>query len=126
MIVENDEFESGMRKLLNLGHTPAHGIESLSEYTISHGKAVALGLEIILKASLNKGYIDSQTYEKMQKVIDKCVEKQPLPYQMKDICARALSDKKRSGDSITLIMVHGVQDCREHKVKTNEILEYLS
>ena len=43
MIVEQDEFEGGKRRLLNLGHTPAHGIERLSEYKIPHGRAVASG-----------------------------------------------------------------------------------
>ena len=57
-IVEEDEFESGARKLLNLGHTPAHGIEKLSGYKISHGKAVAMGVKIILDASKKHGYID--------------------------------------------------------------------
>ena len=125
-IVEQDEFEGGARKLLNLGHTPAHGIENLSDYTISHGKAVAMGLQIILSASLNKGFIDDQTFRAMEKVIEKCVKKQVIPYEISDICSRALSDKKRSGDQITLIMVHGKGDCRFHKIKTDEMTEYLS
>jgi 3-dehydroquinate synthase len=44
MIVADDRLESGMRELLNLGHTFAHGIERASNYRITHGAAVALGL----------------------------------------------------------------------------------
>ena len=57
-IVEQDEFEKGPRKLLNLGHTLAHGIEKLSDYTITHGKAVALGVVQILKSAKKHGLID--------------------------------------------------------------------
>jgi 3-dehydroquinate synthase len=43
-VVANDRFEAGRRELLNLGHTFAHGIEYASNYRISHGAAVAIGL----------------------------------------------------------------------------------
>lgn len=43
-IIEQDEQDSGMRKLLNFGHTIGHAIETLENYRISHGKAVAMGI----------------------------------------------------------------------------------
>ncbi|MGZ3633920.1 MAG: 3-dehydroquinate synthase [Parachlamydiaceae bacterium] len=43
-IVEQDERENGMRRLLNFGHTIAHALETLSNYSLSHGKAVAIGM----------------------------------------------------------------------------------
>ena len=124
-IVEADEFESGLRKLLNLGHTPAHGIENLSGYTIAHGKAVAMGLDIILSASLKHGYINQQDYIEMKNKVEKCVGTNICTFKIEDICITALSDKKRSGDSITLIMVHGVEDCRPHKISVDSMTEYL-
>ena len=124
-VVENDEFESGMRKLLNLGHTPAHGIEKLSSYTISHGKAVTLGLKIILKNSLKHGYIDKELFGHAIALIEKQVGKLECPYNVKEICLSSLNDKKRSGDFITLIMVYGVGDCRLVKIKVDELWGYL-
>ncbi len=47
-VVQKDERESGVRKLLNFGHTVGHAIESLSAFSISHGAAVALGMRIEL------------------------------------------------------------------------------
>lgn len=126
MVVEADEFESGMRKLLNLGHTPAHGIENLSEYKIAHGRAVAMGLDIILKASLKNGYIDGDTFNKMKVVVKKCVGENPCLFDIIDIADRALVDKKRNGDYITLIAVYGVGDCRPVKIPVTEIKEFLS
>ena len=68
-----DEFEKGVRKYLNLGHTPAHGIEKLSNYTIPHGKAVGMGLNIILNASLKHGFVDKSAFEDIKFVINKKV-----------------------------------------------------
>ena len=124
-VVENDEFESGMRKLLNLGHTPAHGIEKLSSYTISHGRAVTLGLKIILKNSLKHGYINKQLYEDAIALIEKQVGKLECPYEIKEICAASLNDKKRNGEYIALVMVYGVGDCRLVKIKVDELWGYL-
>ena len=125
-VVEEDEFEGGLRKLLNLGHTPAHGIESLSNYLLPHGNAVAMGLDIILKNSYKHGYIDASEYEKALNIVVKCVGEIDCPYDIKDICSASLNDKKRSGESITLVMVYGIGDCRLVKVKVSELWGYLS
>ncbi len=125
-IVENDEFEQANRKLLNLGHTVGHGIESLSNYTVSHGRAVALGLRAMLNASLKHALVDQSTYQKAIYLINKCVSEQQNPYELKDVCHAMLNDKKRSGDYISLVVIHGVGDCRIQKIKTDEIAEYLS
>lgn len=124
-IVEEDEFESGLRKLLNLGHTPAHGIENLSGYTIPHGKAVAMGLDIILSASKKHNLITDKDFEDMQEVVKKCVGKISCPFSLEETLDKAVNDKKRSGDFITLIMVFGIGDCRPVKVEINKLKEYL-
>jgi len=124
-IVEADEFEGGMRKLLNLGHTPAHGIENLSGYTIPHGRAVAMGLNIILNAAKKHGYISEQTFTDMVNAVEKCAPKSLVPFSIDEIARAAFSDKKRSGDDITLVMPFGVEDCRPIKIKISEMAEYL-
>ncbi len=125
-IVEKDEFESGLRRLLNLGHTPAHGIEKLSNYTIPHGKAVAMGLNIIVNNAFKHGYIDEKNQNEMLSVINKCAGEMSLPYSVKDICESALTDKKRSGDNITLIMSYGIGDARAIKVEISKLWGYLT
>ncbi len=125
-IVEQDEFESGKRRLLNLGHTLAHGIEKLSNFTISHGKAVAYGLKIILDACLKNKLIDEKVYQKINNVIEKCVKLDNLEYDIPSICAHAVNDKKRLGDEIVIVTVHGVGDCRETKIKIEQLVEFLS
>ncbi len=125
-VVIKDEFEKGIRKYLNLGHTPAHGIEKLSNYTIPHGKAVAMGLDIILKASLKHGFIEKSMHEDIKIVLKNCVGENECPYSISEICSSSLSDKKRSGDNITLVMINGVGKVSLKKIKIVDLRGYLS
>ncbi len=124
-VVEKDEFESSSRKLLNLGHTVAHGIEKLSNYSISHGKAVAMGISVIVEACFKKGYLAKEEYIKIKQTLVKCVEEQAVPYSIKQIAEVALVDKKRSGNHIDMVVVHGVGDCRTEKIVVNKVMEFL-
>ncbi len=126
-IVEEDEFETGNRKLLNLGHTMAHGIEKLSTYTISHGNAVAMGLKIILEASKKHGLINQETFDNCMKTIKLCVGEDldlSCPYEINDLIKVALHDKKRDGDFINVVMVKGVQNCTIEKLEISKLAEY--
>ena len=107
-------------------HTIAHAIEKLSGYTIPHGKAVATWLDVILSCSLKHGYIDENTYENIRIATQKCVKAQELSYDIQDVAKACLSDKKRSGNTVNLVMVYGVGDVRDVKVNVEELKEYLS
>jgi 3-dehydroquinate synthase len=124
-IVEADEFEGGKRKLLNFGHTPAHGIEKLSEFKIPHGNAVAMGVKIMLENSLRLGYIDKEQTIELVSLIEKVIGKTYCPYKIEEVMKEALMDKKRSGDTISIMMAFGIGDVREIKVKIDEIGEYV-
>ena len=125
-VVVKDEFEKGVRKYLNLGHTPAHGIEKLSNYTIPHGKAVGMGLNIILNASLKHGFVDKSAFEDIKFVINKCVGENECPYDIREICTASLSDKKRSGGYITLVMINKIGKVKLNKININDLWGYLS
>ena len=123
-IVEADEFEKSERKLLNLGHTPAHGIEKLSNYTISHGKAVLMGLYIILDNSLRLSYLDKADYDRISVLFpDRSLYN--CPYSIDSIMDAAVNDKKRNGDKITLVMIHSIGDVRLHEIALKDIKEYI-
>ena len=49
-VVMEDEFDTGARMKLNLGHTIGHGVEAKSNFTLSHGKSVAIGMAIVVRA----------------------------------------------------------------------------
>jgi 3-dehydroquinate synthase len=57
-VVEQDERESGLRAILNFGHTIGHALESITDYTVfKHGEAVALGMLAVIKIGLAMGVL---------------------------------------------------------------------
>lgn len=123
-VVEEDEFEHGVRKFLNLGHTPCHGIEKASGYTITHGKAVGMGLKIMTASALKKGYINSDTYNALMVMLDATVGGETCPFDAKTLAKNALKDKKRDGNKITVVTIHGIGDARLEKIDI-DLLEEL-
>ena len=110
-VVQADEREAGMRKLLNLGHTAAHSIELLSDFKVTHGHAVAAGLAIMARACAAKGLCaqaDAQRIEAMLAV-------HGLPCgtvrTAQEIAAAALRDKKRVGDHIDVVAIRAIGTC---------------
>lgn len=124
-IVEADEFDNGKRQLLNLGHTLAHSIEKLSNFSISHGSAVAIGMVIVSKIS----YSDNNLSKDSLKEIISLIESADLPtecnYTAHELASVALSDKKRKGDKITLIIPYDIGDSRLVPVDVNKLQEII-
>ena len=102
-VVDKDEKEGGLRKILNLGHTFGHGIEKLCH--LSHGYAVVVGMNMAFKLSLQKNLIDKKYYEQF---LDLC-EKFNLPItynyeNTEEIFNIMKSDKKNSFMKINLVL----------------------
>lgn len=122
--VEGDERESGLRKLLNLGHTVGHAIEKLSGYGVSHGAAVAAGIAVIAKASLRLGLSETE-HGKIIFVLKKHNLYSETGYTPKELAEAACNDKKSDGDYITLVTVAGIGDCRLTRIRRGELEEFL-
>lgn len=125
-IVNIDEFDTGMRQLLNFGHTPAHAIEKLSEFTISHGTAVSIGMVIMTKAAINAGLCKEEAIETLIRLLKKYSLPTESVFSPEEISAVALSDKKRSGDSITLVVPVSAGECILKKIPVNELEAFLA
>lgn len=121
-VVERDEKELGERKLLNLGHTVGHAIEKCSGFTIPHGHAVAAGLAIMARAAETLGW----TEEPLAGRIAACLAKNGLPtdtdYTAEALAQAALSDKKRAGDTITVVVPRRIGECELKKLPVSELL----
>ena len=118
-VVAEDEFDTGARMKLNLGHTVGHGVEARSNFELSHGKAVAIGTAIVSRAS---HCADCRR-------ILKCLEKFGLPttvsYPAEDIYRYTLSDKKRSGGKVNLIIPKSIGNCAIVPTPVEEILPFI-
>ena len=104
-VVMEDEFDTGARMRLNLGHTIGHGVEAKSHFTISHGKAVAIGTAIVSRASRcgDCGRILS--------VLKKFGLPTETDFSPEDLYTYTLSDKKRSGGTVNLILPRSIGHC---------------
>lgn len=113
-IVDEDFKEGGKRKLLNLGHTFGHAIEKVSDFAISHGEAVAMGMRIVGKdvPEIDR-ILDAYGYGKLE----------DMP---KDQIIDAMKrDKKRSGDTITLIVPRKIGACELVETPMTELESWL-
>lgn len=120
-----DEFDTGARQLLNYGHTIGHAIEKCSSFAITHGHAVAIGMAIITNAAEKNGFCEKGTYSALIKTLEKCGLPTECPYSAEELYAVTLSDKKRAGNSVTLVLPEKIGKCVLHKVSTEELLEYI-
>lgn len=104
-VVMEDEFDTGSRMKLNLGHTIGHGVEAGSNFAISHGQAVAIGLAIVTRAC----------HCPDGKRILALLETFHLPtstlFSADVLYAYTLSDKKRLGGKVNLILPLGIGNC---------------
>ncbi len=120
-IVELDERESGLRKLLNLGHTPAHAIEKLSGYKISHGRAVAIGTAVMARASAKQSILSFEDTKRIESAVNDLGFGTGTDFSPSELAKTALGDKKRSGDYIDLVYPEAIGSCRIVKTKITEL-----
>jgi len=109
-IVAEDEYDSGIRRMLNLGHTFGHAIEKASAYSVSHGGAVAAGLAYASRLSYKLGICGEAVLTDVLEALKRCGLPASAPYPARMLFAVALSDKKRMGDRLTLILLKGIGD----------------
>lgn len=107
-IVQNDEFEKGQRQLLNFGHTLGHAIEQCSNFSISHGFAVACGMVLVAHACATRGICSFESAERLRDVVVSYGFFDVTEYGVEELYKVALSDKKRSGDSISTVLMKSI------------------
>ncbi|MBQ3904145.1 MAG: 3-dehydroquinate synthase [Eubacterium sp.] len=108
-VVEADEKEKGERALLNFGHTAGHAIERLHSFkTVSHGEAVGIGMLIACTAGENNGLTSKGTAKRIEDVLKKYNLKTADTNSLSSIVNAMSSDKKRTGNSIKLVMLSDI------------------
>lgn len=110
-VVAEDEFDTGSRMKLNLGHTVGHGVEAGSHYSVSHGKAVAIGMAIVSRAAAKEGICPLETADKIVDLLQQFGLPTATEYSSEILYDAALSDKKRSGVVVNLIVPKAIGEC---------------
>lgn len=123
-VVAEDERESGVRRILNFGHTMAHSIELKSDYGISHGKAVAIGMLMVTKASESRGMTEKGTYDRLYNLIRREGYQTETEIPLEELCEAARHDKKTSGDAISIVYLDRIGSAKTEKVKLKDLYEF--
>ena len=125
-VVNEDEFEKGLRQILNYGHTFGHGVEALSDFTLTHGSCVAIGMCMVTRAFVKKGEIDDLVYKELEESLK--ANKLPVSceFDAESIFDIVTADKKRNGNSINLIVVKEIGKNEIQKVELDKIKELIS
>jgi len=106
-IVETDEKESGLRRILNFGHTIGHAIEAESGYSLSHGEAVSIGMAAAAMISEKLKYLPSRDMERIRKLAEALGLPCGIPESLstEGILSRLKTDKKKHGDAINFVLL---------------------
>lgn len=125
-VVHEDEFEMGLRKILNFGHTPGHAMEKLSNLSIPHGNAVAIGMMIMTKVSEKKGMIPEGSTERLRKVLEGLGLPVDTQYSANELAVAGGSDKKRLGNTLGLVLLSQVGNAVVENIPMEELENYYS
>lgn len=114
-IVSQDERENGVRALLNFGHTFGHVFETETKYSseILHGEAVALGILMAAKMSLNFGMITKNDVEQIRSHLADCgfvidPKKIRQEWNYENLISHLYKDKKNEGGKLTFILLEKI------------------
>lgn len=123
-IVNEDPYENGIRRILNLGHTFAHAIEwkqTGQENALTHGEAVAIGIVRAAVLSEKFGIAKTGLAAKIEKDFKSCNLPTELPYTMEELLPAILRDKKAEDDGIVLVLLEDIGKAVLVKVKPENL-----
>lgn len=125
--VSEDEFDCGRRKILNLGHTLGHAIERCTGYMISHGEAVAIGLNKMVDESEKRGELPAEEGTLIRNILIKTGLRQDIPgnISLKSLMDAILLDKKTYNDKIDIIMIRRIGDCYIKQIAVDDFYSYI-
>jgi len=124
-VVMEDEFDTGARQRLNLGHTIGHGVEARSNFTVSHGKAVAIGMAIVSRAGAARGICQPEAKEQILSVLESFGLPTATERTAQELHESALSDKKRSGGTVNLVIPQRIGCCILQPTPVSEIKSFI-
>lgn len=125
-VVEADERDTGKRQLLNLGHTVGHSVEKCSDFAISHGSAVAIGMMVVARAAVKGGLCDKDVPPHMEALLRQYGLPTTCPFGAEELARVAMSDKKRAGDRITLVLPRTLGESVLCPVPVTELASFIA
>jgi 3-dehydroquinate synthase len=106
-IVELDEWDRGLRRILNFGHTVGHAVEAASAYSLSHGEAVAIGMVAAAILSEQLHHLSADDRRRIVSVIRAVGLPDRIPgnLDLVEIGSRIARDKKKKGETVHFVLL---------------------
>ena len=121
-VVENDEKEADLRRVLNFGHTYGHAVERITDYKkYTHGEAVVEGMRYAFKLALKKSLTDENYAHFAEDLLDKFSYKSLPKFDMKKMIKLMQADKKSDFDDIVFVLPREYGDVEILKLKADEL-----
>lgn len=132
-VVSRDQFESGERRKLNLGHTFAHAVETLAQrksMDITHGEAVAIGMVLAARLAdrlTAEGRFDAETgmEARLVKDMEACGLPHTCPFGMADMAAIMKKDKKAEGAMVHFVLPRRIGDVVTMELAVEDVCSLL-
>ena len=124
-VVAADEFDHGERQKLNLGHTVGHAIEQRSNFGVSHGSAVAMGMGIIARAAAKRGLCAEEVPQRIEALLGKMHLPVRTAYSAEELLEAAMRDKKIRGGTIELVVPREIGKCELYKIDVADLAAWI-
>ena len=124
--VEEDERDTGLRQLLNFGHTLGHAIEGASSYAVTHGHAVASGMYLCGRASKQLGWSEEDLGRRLEDLLGALGYRLVYPYDAETLYTYTMKDKKRMADTISLVVPVRAGRCELKKIPVSELMDFIT
>ena len=121
-VIEVDEFDRGIRNIMNYGHTFGHAIESATHYIIPHGQAVSIGIAVANEISVMRGLLPIEYANDIFKIVKDITNVESVP-SADSVLHFMRSDKKYKGGKHTCILLYGDHVEKVDDVDDKEVLE---
>ncbi len=121
-----DEFDTGVRRKLNLGHTLGHAVEKLSDFALSHGKSVAIGTAAVARAAAAEGVCSAECAAETEAALRSLGLPTETEESMEALLPVMLSDKKRAGSIVNVIVPERIGCCGIVPMDAGRLQEFFS
>jgi 3-dehydroquinate synthase len=122
-VVQADEKESGLRRMLNFGHTLGHAIEKLDPS--GHGRAVSRGMVAAARFSCGRGLLRPQDAERIVRVLQGLKLPTDLNFDAEKVGAAVGLDKKKQGKSVFFVFLDAIGSARVQKIPFQELHAFI-
>ena len=123
--VLKDEFDTGLRMMLNFGHTFGHAAEALSGFSILHGQGVAMGMAIMARSACAQGILPAADRDALLSLLRQYGLPTEVSWSAEAMARSALNDKKAVGHTVRLIVPEAVGRCRIQPVPSGDLVRWL-